>query len=103
MLADWGLAPSRGQGPQGMPQAQELGLSVQSFARSMVGLGGTSLHREGPPVPGWTQSCSWLWAAPLWELGEYGWVWGLTGGWGGASGPLTGPSQAGLHVCREHC
>lgn len=51
MLADRGLAPSRGQGPQGMPQAQELGLSVQSFARSMVELGGTSLHREGPLGP----------------------------------------------------
>ena len=47
MLADWGLAPSRGQGPQGMPQAQELGLWVQAFACGVVELGGTSLHREG--------------------------------------------------------
>lgn len=51
MLADWGLAPSRGQGPQGMPQAQELGLSVQSFACGVVELGGTSLHRKGALGP----------------------------------------------------
>ena len=51
MLADWGLAPSRGQGPQGMPQAQELGLWVQAFACGVVELGGTSLHREGALGP----------------------------------------------------
>lgn len=85
-----------------MPQAQELGLWVRSFACGVVELGGTSPHREGALSP-WLDPELFLAVGSPTLGAEKVWL-GLGSDWGlgMGSGPLTGPSQARLPMCREH-
>lgn len=75
-----------------MPQAQESWSFSPVCLRSMVELGALPCTGGAPRSLAGPRAV-WLWAAPLWELGESGWVWGLTGGWEGLQGLSLAPAR----------